>query len=50
VTSVLIVEDDADNASLLERYLAGQGFDVTVVVSGALALSTTSSTTPDIAY
>jgi DNA-binding response OmpR family regulator len=48
VTSVLIVEDDADNASLLERYLAGQGFDVTVVVSGALALSTTSSTTPDI--
>jgi DNA-binding response OmpR family regulator len=48
VTSVLIVEDDADNASLLERFLVGQGFDVTVVVSGALALSTTSSTPPDI--
>ena len=46
--SVLIVEDDAENAALLERFLISQGFEVTVVDDGASALSTTSSTPPDI--
>jgi two-component system phosphate regulon response regulator PhoB len=48
VTSVLIVEDDSDNAALLERFLVGQGFEVTVVANGTSALSSTSSTAPDL--
>lgn len=48
MTSVLIVEDDTDNAALLERFLVGQGFEVTVVRDGAAALSKTSSNPPDL--
>jgi DNA-binding response OmpR family regulator len=46
--SVLIVEDDAENAALLERFLVSQGFEVTIVDDGVSALSTTSSIPPDI--
>lgn len=48
MTSVLIVEDDVDNAALLERFLVGQGFDVLVVRDGTSALSATSSHAPDL--
>jgi DNA-binding response OmpR family regulator len=48
VTKILVVEDDADNAALLEKFLTGEGFEVTVAGDGASALAATSSTQPDL--
>ena len=48
MTKILIVEDDAENAALLEKYLAGEGFTVTTVTNGAAALAATSSESPDL--
>jgi len=48
VTKILIVEDDAENAALLEKYLTGEGFTVTTVTTGAAALAATSSDSPDL--
>ncbi len=48
MTKILVVEDDADNAALLEKFLTGEGFEVTVAGDGASALAATSSTQPDL--
>ena len=48
MTKILIVEDDAENAALLEKYLTGEGFTVTTVTTGAAALAATSSDSPDL--
>ena len=48
MTKILIVEDDAENAALLEKYLTGEGFSVTTVATGAAALTATSSESPDL--
>ena len=48
MTKILVVDDDADNAALLETYLTGEGFEVTVAADGASALAATSPTQPDL--
>jgi DNA-binding response OmpR family regulator len=48
VTKILIVEDDAGNAALLEKFLTGEGFEVIVATDGASALAATSSAEPDL--
>jgi len=45
---VLVVEDEGDVAELLRYHLAREGYDVTVAVSGAEAVSLARSVLPDI--
>jgi PAS domain S-box-containing protein len=45
---ILIVEDDADAADLLERFLRNAGADVTAVRSAAAALERIQETSPDL--
>jgi putative two-component system response regulator len=46
--SVLVVEDDPQNARLLTRLLAADGFSVTVVGDGSAALSAVAQHAPDV--
>ena len=46
MTRILVAEDDELQASLLERYLSREGYDVTVVTSGTAALDEVRRTAP----
>src|SRR5437868_14959222 len=48
-TSVLVVEDDANVAEVLSRYLRREGFDVICLGDGAVALERALTTPPDLA-
>ncbi|HKN38760.1 MAG TPA: response regulator, partial [Acidimicrobiia bacterium] len=48
-TSVLVVEDDANVAEVLARYLRREGFEVTCLGDGAVALERALTTPPDLA-
>jgi len=48
MTRILIVEDDQEIIKLLDQFLTGEGFEVTVASSLAGALSATSSLNPDL--
>lgn len=45
---ILIVDDDAKNADLLEAHLDGSGYDTKVVYSGEDALAAARDWTPDV--
>ena len=45
---VLIVDDNAANAELLEAYLQGSGWDIVLAASGAQALESCRKSVPDI--
>ena len=46
MTRILVAEDDELQASLLERYLTREGYDVTVVTNGSAALDEVRRTSP----
>ena len=46
--TVLVIDDNPDNLSLLTSLLRGQGYDVRPAISGALALKTVQSELPDL--
>jgi two-component system, OmpR family, phosphate regulon response regulator PhoB len=48
VTKILVVDDDPEITKLLDTYLTGEGFDVTVASNGAAALSAAASTEPEL--
>jgi DNA-binding response OmpR family regulator len=48
VTRILIVEDDQEIIKLLEKFLEGDGYEVTVAADLAGALMATSSLSPDL--
>ncbi|GAC1364559.1 MAG: hypothetical protein NVSMB32_07220 [Actinomycetota bacterium] len=48
-TSILVVEDDANVAEVLSRYLRREGFDVTCLDDGAVALELALASPPDLA-
>src|SRR5947209_7393202 len=48
-TSVLVVEDDANVAEVLARYLRREGFEVTCLGDGAVALERALAAPPDLA-
>lgn len=48
MTKILIVEDDRANATMLERYLTGEGFEVAIAVDSAEALRAAASMSPDL--
>ena len=48
-TSVLVVEDDANVAEVLARYLRREGFEVTCLDDGAVALERALAAPPDLA-
>ncbi len=48
MTKILVVEDDAANAALLNKFLVSEGFEVTVVSDGPSAVTATSSIEPDL--
>jgi DNA-binding response OmpR family regulator len=45
---VLVADDDPMQAELVRRYLAGDGFDVTVVADGRAALASAADRRPDL--
>src|SRR5258707_10917399 len=48
-TTVLVVEDDANVAEVLTRYLRREGFDVTCLDDGMVALEQALASPPDLA-
>ena len=48
-TSVMLVEDDANVAEVLTRYLRREGFDVTCLADGMVALEQALASPPDLA-
>src|ERR1017187_7133792 len=48
MTKILIVEDDQEIIKLLEHYLSGEGYEVTVTSTLAGALTATSALSPDL--
>src|SRR6202167_2083615 len=48
MTKILIVEDDQEIIKLLDQFLSGEGFEVTVASDLAGALSATSKLSPDL--
>src|ERR1017187_5886607 len=48
MTKILIVEDDQELIKLLEHYLSGEGYEVTVTSTLAGALTATSALSPDL--
>ena len=48
MTRILIVEDDQEIIKLLEQFLSGEGYEVTVASDLSGALTATSSQSPDL--
>lgn len=48
MTKLLIVEDDNKIASLLEKFLSGEGFEVATVADGETAIERIKQTQPDV--
>jgi DNA-binding response OmpR family regulator len=45
---ILVVDDDPEMTKMLETFLSGEGYQVTVAANGAQALSATSTVEPDL--
>jgi DNA-binding response OmpR family regulator len=48
MTKILVVDDDPEITKLLDKYLSGEGYEVSIASSGAAALRATSSLNPDL--